>query len=218
MRIWPGVCANSTACTRSRSIKLAKRVGHVFQGRYKAILVQKEAYLLELARYVVLNPVRARMVPVPGQWLWSSYRATIGAESTPEWPDARQILAAFGDTEEQAVDRYVGFVADGVREPSPRSQRKHQVFLGSDVFVESMRRKVPAGRDLREIPRLGHGRLRSRSSTLPASMPSGTTPLWRPMRAVATACRHRRLLTPPLLARRQGCPGGKLASISTDHS
>jgi REP element-mobilizing transposase RayT len=54
------------------------RAGHVFQGRYKAILVQKEAYLLELARYVVLNPVRARMVRAPGEWPWSSYRAMIG--------------------------------------------------------------------------------------------------------------------------------------------
>jgi REP element-mobilizing transposase RayT len=52
------------------------RVGHVFQGRYKAILVEKEAYLLELVRYVVLNPVRAGMVRTPGEWPWSSYRAT----------------------------------------------------------------------------------------------------------------------------------------------
>ncbi len=55
-----------------------QRVGHVFQGRYKAIIVQKEAYLLELARYVVLNPVRAGMVGTPDQWPWSSYRATAG--------------------------------------------------------------------------------------------------------------------------------------------
>ena len=54
------------------------RVGHVFQGRYKAILVEKQSYLLELARYIVLNPVRAQMVHVAGDWQWSSYRATIG--------------------------------------------------------------------------------------------------------------------------------------------
>lgn len=61
------------------------RVGHVFQGRYKAILVQKESYLLELARYVVLNPVRARMVRTPDQWPWSSYRATAGLDPAPSW-------------------------------------------------------------------------------------------------------------------------------------
>jgi REP element-mobilizing transposase RayT len=59
------------------------RVGHVFQGRYKAIIVQKDAYLLELARYVVLNPVRARMVHTSDQWLWSSYRATAGLCEAP---------------------------------------------------------------------------------------------------------------------------------------
>ena len=53
-----------------------RRVGHVFQGRYKAVLVQKEAYLLELVRYIVLNPVRAHMVKAAKDWPWSSYRAT----------------------------------------------------------------------------------------------------------------------------------------------
>jgi len=55
-----------------------KRVGHVFQGRYKAIIVQKESYLLELARYIVLNPVRAGMVRSAKDWPWSSYRKTAG--------------------------------------------------------------------------------------------------------------------------------------------
>ena len=55
------------------------RVGHVFQGRYKAILVDREPYLLELVRYVVLNPIRANMVTSPEQWRWSSYHATAGA-------------------------------------------------------------------------------------------------------------------------------------------
>ena len=66
-----------------------ERVGHVFQGRYKAILVQKETYLLELARYVVLNPVRARMVRRAGDWPWSSYRAMVGEAAAPEWLQTR---------------------------------------------------------------------------------------------------------------------------------
>jgi len=57
-----------------------RRVGHLFQGRYKGILVEKEAYLLGLARYVVLNPVRAGVVAAPEDWGWSSYRATAGFE------------------------------------------------------------------------------------------------------------------------------------------
>ena len=54
------------------------RVGHVFQGRYKAILIQKDSHLLEVCRYVVLNPVMAGVVEKPGAWIWSSYNATAG--------------------------------------------------------------------------------------------------------------------------------------------
>ena len=54
-----------------------RRVGHVFQGRYKAILVEKDSYLLELSRYVVLIPVRAQMVNDTADWPWSSYRASM---------------------------------------------------------------------------------------------------------------------------------------------
>ena len=54
------------------------RVGHVFQGRYKAILIEKESYLLELCRYVVLNPIRANMINDVADWPWSSYAAMLG--------------------------------------------------------------------------------------------------------------------------------------------
>ena len=57
-----------------------RRVGHLFQGRYKAILIQKDSHLLEVCRYVVLNPVRAKAVKRPEQWRWSSYQATAGIE------------------------------------------------------------------------------------------------------------------------------------------
>lgn len=63
---------------------LHKRVGHVFQGRYKAILVQKEAYLPELSRYVVLKPVRARMVRAAQDLVWSNYRTTAGMAPVPD--------------------------------------------------------------------------------------------------------------------------------------
>jgi putative transposase len=128
------------------------RVGHVFQGRYQAVLVQKETYLLEVARYIVLNPVRAQMVRTPGEWPWSSYRAMVGAAAAPEWLETRSILAAFGVTEAKAVKHYARFVAEGKDQLSPWEQLKHQVFLGSDTFVESMRRQVPKDRDLREVP------------------------------------------------------------------
>ena len=132
--------------------RVYQRVGHVFQGRYKAILVEKETYLLELARYVVLNPVRARMVPSPGDYPWSSYRAMIGEEAAPEWLERRATLAAFGQTEAQAIEGYRSFVGAGLGQRSPWESLKRQVFLGSDAFVASMQHKVPNALDLREVP------------------------------------------------------------------
>ncbi len=113
--------------------------------------MQKETHLLELARYVVLNPVRAGMVRTPGEWPWSSYRAMTGEVDPPEWLERRWILSAFAATEADAVGRYIGFVAAGKSQPSPWEQLKQQVFLGSDAFVAAMRRAVPANRDLREV-------------------------------------------------------------------
>lgn len=130
-----------------------QRVGHVFQGRYKAILVEKEAYLLELARYVVLNPVRAGMVRTPGEWAWSSYRATISEERAPDWLATRWILSGFGETTPAAVGAYIRFVAlGGGQVTTPWEQVKHQAFLGSEVFVDSLRCHIPTGTDLREVP------------------------------------------------------------------
>ncbi len=129
-----------------------QRVGHVFQGRYKGILVEKEAHLLELARYVVLNPVRARMVRTPDEWPWSSYRAMVGHKPRPEWLETRGILSGFGETEPEAIEHYRRFVAQGEGQPSPWAHLKHQVFLGTDVFVDSLRCQFPAISDLREVP------------------------------------------------------------------
>jgi putative transposase len=66
--------------------------GHLFQGRFKAILVERDAYLLELARYVVLNPVRAGMVSEVSAWQWSSYRAMVGLASSPPWLETDWVL------------------------------------------------------------------------------------------------------------------------------
>ncbi len=78
-----------------------RRVGHLFQGRFKGILVDKEAYLLELSRYVVLNPVRAGMVESPEQWPWSSYRAMARKAATPKWLAVDGLLSQFGEEQEK---------------------------------------------------------------------------------------------------------------------
>lgn len=129
------------------------RCGHVFQGRYKGIIVQKDTYLKELSRYVVLNPVRARMVATSEDWPWSSYRATTGDAPCPDWLRRDWLLSAFASTEQAAVAAYRRFVAEGVGQPGPWEQLRHQIFLGSETFVENLRRKLPRDRDLSEVPR-----------------------------------------------------------------
>lgn len=114
------------------------RVGHLFQGRYKAILVDADSYLRELTRYVVLNPVRAGMVAEPAEWRWSSYRATVGADVPPPWLVIDGLLAQFGTRRAQAVQRYAAFVADGIGGESIWRNLNRQVFLGDDAFVERM--------------------------------------------------------------------------------
>ena len=98
------------------------RVGHLFQGRFKAILVERDSYLLELARYVVLNPVRAGMVPAPGDWFWSSYRAMVGEVPAPGWLETDAVLRVFSDERTTAVNGYRRFVAEGIGAASPRGK------------------------------------------------------------------------------------------------
>ena len=114
------------------------RVGHLFQGRFKAILVDSDAYLLELARYVVLNPVRARMVKNAANWRWSSYRASMGLVPADPFLAVDGLLAQFAARRSLAQTRYARFVAEGIKAPSPWQQLKGQVFLGDEHFVEQM--------------------------------------------------------------------------------
>jgi len=105
------------------------RVGHVLQGRYKAILVDREPYLLELVRYVVLNPVRAGMVTSPAHWRWSSYHAMAGQAPAPDWLATDWVLSQFAATKEQACRRYIQFVHDGYRQPSVWDGLQSQMYL-----------------------------------------------------------------------------------------
>lgn len=131
-----------------------RRVGHVFQGRYKAILVEKDSYLLELSRYVVLNPVRAQMVADVGEWPWSSYRVMIGEEPAPPWLETDWLLGQFGRDRDQAIRGYRDFVRAGVGLPSIWNVVRDQVFLGSEAFTERLKRSLSSERDLREVPRI----------------------------------------------------------------
>lgn len=121
------------------------KVGHLFQGRFKAILVDREAYLLEVCRYVELNPVRAGMVVAPGDWAWSSYRAHIGQAAPPDWLDSAGLLGyllgrdVIGVTDRAEAQRaYAALVAAGHGLDLWGGALNRQIYLGDDEFVLRM--------------------------------------------------------------------------------
>jgi putative transposase len=117
------------------------RSGHLLQGRFKGILVEKESHLLELARYVVLNPVRAALVRTPKAWPWSSYRATAGLVSAPKWLETASTLDRFGSTRKAGHARYRAFVAEGMASGyAPWKAVQGQLVLGSEAFVRQVGR------------------------------------------------------------------------------
>ncbi|HLF96201.1 MAG TPA: transposase [Methylococcaceae bacterium] len=129
------------------------RSGHVFQGRYKAVLVDADAHLLELARYVVLNPVRAGMVGHAGEWRWSSYRAMVGEALVPAWLATSALLARFGAPATEAVRRYETFVAQGNGAESIWRYLNRQVYLGDERFVVRMQARKAEGQENVNVPR-----------------------------------------------------------------
>jgi len=122
------------------------RVGHVFQGRFKAILVEKDAHLLELCRYIVRNPVAAGMVEDVSDWPWSSYRATAGLEQVPAFACVDWILEQFGTSR----DRYREYVDQASEEDAPLQRAAGSHVLGNSKFREQVQQKINAGP---EVPR-----------------------------------------------------------------
>jgi len=112
------------------------RVGHILQGRFGAVLVERDTHLLELARYVVLNPVRAGLATRAETYPWSSLPAALGLVPMPAWLETRALLARFGSR-----DRYLEFVHEGTRQGSPWAGVRGGV-LGSDRFRKSLENPI----------------------------------------------------------------------------
>ena len=129
------------------------RVGHVFQGRFKAVLVQKDSHFLEVCRYVVLNPVRAKTVRHPRQWKWSSYCETIGMASAHDCLTVEEILSHFGLRKAIAQEKYCEFVQAGIGSPSIWDDLEAQSLLGVEGFAEGLRHLVTEKQQIREIPK-----------------------------------------------------------------
>lgn len=130
-----------------------RTVGHVFQGRYKAIVVEKDSHLLELCRYVVLNPVAAGVVAVPGEWKWSSYGATGLSRRAPEWLCTDWVLSQFGRGRSEAQERYREFVREGMGKKPVWDGLVGQIFLGGEEFVAKCRNRIGGREGLEEVPR-----------------------------------------------------------------
>lgn len=119
-----------------------QKLGHLFGERYKAIHVQTEEYMQRLARYVILNPVRANMVADPADYRWSSYRATAGLEPRTEWLAPTELIPYFGD-DQSWQQNYVAYVAEGITRPDPIwNGLRRRAFLGTEDWLRKMRQKV----------------------------------------------------------------------------
>jgi len=134
-----------------------RRNGHLFQGRFKAILIDADEYRKELSRYVHLNPVRAKIVSTPAQYAWSSYRAFIGKVKAPEFLQAEWLLSNFGGGRKEAKESYRDFV-EGVTLTTVENPGKHVAagfILGDTDFVNWVKETFLSLReDEREIPQL----------------------------------------------------------------
>lgn len=133
--------------------KRHKKVGHIFQGRYKAILIQKESHLLEACRYVVLNPVRAKIVQKPEDWKWSSYRGTVGLDNPHSCLTTEWILGQYSKRKRQAEKKYSEFVKAGFGGEVIWKDVKGQCILGGEEFVKGLMEYIKGHRDIKEIPR-----------------------------------------------------------------
>lgn len=133
--------------------KRYRKSGHVFQGRYKAVLIQKDSHLLEVGRYIVLNPVRAGVAEKPEGWAWSSYCATAGYEMPPPCLTVDWILSQFGMKKKAAITKYRQFVRDGINRESIWKNLKGQSLIGEDDFVVEFAEYLKDKEKIREIPK-----------------------------------------------------------------
>src|SRR5262245_37584179 len=122
------------------------RVGHVLQGRYKAFLIDKELYYRRVLRYIVLNPVRARLVVHPGQWRWSSYLATAGFIEPPSWLALDDVWRIFHSDDGQRAQRIYDELV--CHELSRGTKVPRPVAVASDQFAVRIMDAVAPHQDI----------------------------------------------------------------------
>lgn len=132
------------------------RVGHVFQGRFKAILVEKQAHLLVLCRYIVLNPVAAHMVKHPADYLWSSYRYTAKRIKSTDFLHTAWVLDQFSTRKKEARKLYQEFVVEGITldVEKPWENLVGQIILGGANFLAEIQQLLEDKKEVKEVPRV----------------------------------------------------------------
>lgn len=120
-----------------------KRVGHLFQGRFKALLVEKESYLLELCRYLLRNPVRVKLVSRPEEYQWSSYRVLIGIDKYPDFLKTEWIISQFSEDQNKAIENFKNHISSGENNPFPSKEIAGQMILGSKKFIGNIKKYIP---------------------------------------------------------------------------
>jgi hypothetical protein len=128
-------------------------VGHMFQGRFKAILVDRDSYLLEVCRYVDLNPVRAQLVKRQQDWHWSSYRAHVGLDHRPQWLNSVALWRQLAQSDASGKRRYAEFVAQGREVRLWEEALRGQIYLGDDHFLAKAQAENKGTGNARDIPR-----------------------------------------------------------------
>jgi putative transposase len=128
------------------------KIGHLFQGRYRAILCDRDSYLMELIRYLHLNPVRAAMVSDPSRYRWSSHRDYVRGKSEIGVAVGRG-LELWGEKRDAALRAYRHFIRDGMRDGHREEyyEVKEQQYLGGDGFVEVVHRAVDEQEESRPV-------------------------------------------------------------------
>ena len=133
--------------------KRHNRVGHVFQGRYKALVVADERYLLTVMRYVELNPWRAALADHPSAWAWSSIHVSLGSRPVPRWSAVRDLWRRFGTTEADGVARYRDFLLDGMQTTVEDLPVAHSLVIGDDEDFAQAQARARHTQMSAEVPR-----------------------------------------------------------------
>ena len=190
-----------------------KRSGHLFQGRFKAHLVETEGYFREVSRYIHLNPVRAGLVTQPQDYQGSSYPGYVNARRAVAWVSYDRVLAEFGSDLADARRAYGRFVRAGMDDPppSPFAKAVGGLLVGSAAFVARVRRMLRDRPDDADVPQLGRLQQRPELQRIVEEVAAhfGRDPAdWRSGRRVDDASRA---LAAWLARRRFGYPASQVA-------